>query len=209
MPAPLPAPINQPPEKESGTDLEESQPENPVNDSETAKRKALDDCEVPVTPAKKARVEQPTPVKGPNQLLVSRLRAKTQIIPKLSQEQRDRLVRKKEEVGRGKQGNALRQNFDRKATDTCRFCGARKHERPWEVRETGYGSIRPIGSFCYPCVHACTVLGLGTRSYEVLSQLPDVVALLVEASRQEQQRLDRAGAGHCSCAICVPKEPED
>ena len=155
------------------------------------------------TPPKKQRQTLSTPEKS-RSTISCRLTKKTRISFELTNEQRQRVEAKKEEVGRGKQGNAGRVNYDRAPSQRpCSFCKAPRHSRPWEYRSAGSPVLKKtIGSSCYPSIHACASLCLGTRSYEVLSELPDVLDIVLDASRHHMARLNAQGCGKCTCFLC-------
>ena len=157
------------------------------------------------TPPKKAKVSHTTPDKPC--MFMRRFRGKTHVEPVLSEGQRIRLAEMMQKVS-GMKGNPEKMNFKRTACEKCLWCHAPKHTTAWEYRETGPGKRRPIGRFCYSCVHSCKVLGV-CRSHEILKRLPDVLAVVVEASVQHRVRLVSNGLGFCTCSECSDKDAEE
>ena len=101
-------------------------------------------------------------------------------------------------------GNRFCQNFDRKATENCLVCRARKHHVKWgEARRTIRQDRSVVrGTQCYACVVAALKLQAG-RSFESYSKVDGALDVWRRKSAAIRTHLRSYGGDVCFCSDCT------
>ncbi|CAE8640804.1 unnamed protein product [Polarella glacialis] len=95
------------------------------------------------------------------------------------------------------QGNCLKVRFSTLPSDSCKFCGASKHQVPWEYKEKR--NQRGVqGAVCYSCTRACLVLKCGRNFLAI--QRAGAVPIVKQRSRMFLALLKEQ---RCTCYACA------
>ena len=113
---------------------------------------------------------------------------------KLSAAQRQRM-QELLQISESQQKNKCRRTWS--LATSCFVCKRAKHSCAWALR---FDST-PVGSFCYSCIQAAKKLDC-TNNQAVLTQMPDLIELLVKKSQQLAAETMRYSGDRCQCRDC-------